>query len=62
MPLDRAAFDRTAVNLAAGVPLNLRMIGDIFGQEFWELLILAQTNIHITPDKNITITINAGDK
>jgi hypothetical protein len=55
--VDRAAFDQVCADLENGATLNLSMIGDIFGQEFWKLMILAQTNIDVTSNGKINVNI-----
>jgi hypothetical protein len=51
-------FESVIETLNDGVPLNLSMIGDIFGQEFWKLIVLCQTNITVDNKKNIKIDIH----
>jgi hypothetical protein len=54
---DQTAFDKTCHDLKHGIPLNLSMIGRIFGQDFWELLILVQTNIDLTAKGKVNVNI-----
>jgi len=58
MNIDRAAFDRVCGDLERGTPLNLRMIADIFGHAFWELLILCIANINVKSDGKIEVHIH----
>ena len=39
MAVDQEAFERVRDELEAGKPLTFRQIGDIFGGDFWELLV-----------------------
>lgn len=50
-PPNRLAFDRVCADLEHGVPLNLSMIGDIFGQEFWILILYSIANTNIQANK-----------
>lgn len=55
--INEEALAQVRKDLAYNVPLNLRMIGNIFGQEFWELMILVQANITVD-HKNKKIEIH----
>lgn len=41
MKPNKAAFDRVSKELADGSQLTFRMIGDVFGQPFWELIVMS---------------------
>jgi hypothetical protein len=52
-------LDDALDEIASGIPLNLAHIGNIFGGEFWALIVLCQTNIDLDPgNKKVNITIN----
>jgi len=52
LPLpSREEFEKLYTTLSHGVPLNLSMLGNVFGQEFWKLIVLVQTNINVKGDK-----------
>lgn len=50
-------------DLNRNTPLNLSMLGRVFGEEFWQLIVLCITNQDIRNDKgNIIININEKQK
>ena len=38
-------------DLSVGVPLNFTMLGRIFGEEFWQLIVIGFTGCEIHADK-----------
>ena len=57
--INHTALEQVEKNLKNGIPLNLKMIGNIFVQEFWELFVLCVTGNQIVIDKNkATINVN----
>lgn len=54
---NKEEFNRVYEEVTHGVPLNLKMVGDIFGQEFWMLLVLVQTNIRVNTDGILKVEV-----
>lgn len=56
---DREAFDYVYNALSKGESLNLRMLGMIFGQPFWELIVIMLTGLQVKNiGGNVNITVN----
>lgn len=54
-------FNEVDRELKEGVPLNLTHLGRIFGDEFWQLMVVCLTNITIKSDLDkIQIFIQGG--
>lgn len=41
--INREEFDKTCYDLEHGVPLNCIMLGRIFGEDFWALLVICMS-------------------
>lgn len=55
MKPNRDAFNHVCADLEKGIPLTFRMIGEIFGHEFWELVVVAMSNINLKTDGRIEV-------
>lgn len=51
-------LDEVLDDIVRSVPLNMAHIGNIFGPEFWALLVLCQTNITVNPEGNIELHVH----
>ena len=54
--INEEALERTRTLLKHGERLNMVMLGEIFGQPFWELVVLTHANVELGRSK-IYLTI-----
>lgn len=59
--INEEELSRLRQNLEAGVPLNLSMLGRVFGEEFWQLIVISITGWTLKTDLD-KVVIHIGEK
>ena len=62
MSINETELNKLRILLNIGEPLNLTMLGRVFGEEFWQLIVVSITGTIIKVDDLSKLTFIIGEK